>query len=301
MGSGRALAPVISSSTIGFHYGKHHRDYVDTLDKLVTGTPLEGVRLEELVRETAGKPDKTVIFNNAAQDWNHTFNWNSLAPGGGGKPGAELSAKIESAFGSFEEFRKAFLAASTSQFGSGWVRLVLERGSKRLALLKTSNAETPISGTIAQSLAVLDVWEHAYYLDYQNRRIEYATALFDKLLNCKRHDRPTFIYAGAGSREAPPEALLLATLLATRLEAAGKILHAHTLGRSQMRSVASSCRLTRSASSISLLYQFDVPSCGAIPLARNVRRGRANLQVGYVASGCFMPYNAMDVLGIQSR
>jgi Fe-Mn family superoxide dismutase len=178
-----ALAPVISSSTIGFHYGKHHKGYVDNLNKLVTGTPLEGLRLEDIVRETAGKPERTAIFNNAAQDWNHTFYWNSLAPGGGGKPGTEVSGRIESAFGSFEEFRKAFLAASTSQFGSGWVWLVLERASKRLAILKTGNAETPISGTIAQPLAVLDVWEHAYYLDYQNRRIDYATAVFDKLLD----------------------------------------------------------------------------------------------------------------------
>ena len=178
-----ALAPVISSSTIGFHYGKHHKGYVDTLNKLIAGTPYETLSLEQIVREAAGKPDKTAIFNNAAQDWNHTFYWSSLAPNGGGKPGADVSAKIDAAFGSFDEFRKAFLAASTGQFGSGWVWLALDNASQKLALLKTSNADTPIAGKIYEPLAVVDVWEHAYYLDYQNRRLDYATAVFDKLLN----------------------------------------------------------------------------------------------------------------------
>ena len=135
------------------------------------------------MRETAGKADKVGIFNNAAQTWNHSFYWQSLSPKGGGKPGAEVLGRLDTAFGSFDEFRKAFLAASAGQFGSGWVWLVAEKASKKLALLKTGNADTPISGDALLPLAVLDVWEHAYYLDYENRRGDYAAAVVDKLLN----------------------------------------------------------------------------------------------------------------------
>lgn len=178
-----ALDPVISSSTVGVHYGKHHKGYVDALNKLIVDTPLEGRALDEIVREAAGKAGKVAIFNNAAQAWNHSFYWNSLSPRGGGKPGADLIARIEASFGSFDEFRKAFLTASTGQFGSGWVWLVLDKGSKKLSLFKTGNADTPITGDTLVPLAVLDVWEHAYYLDYQNRRLDYATAVLDKLMN----------------------------------------------------------------------------------------------------------------------
>ena len=178
-----ALDPVISSRTVGVHYGKHHKGYLDNLNKLLAGSPLEGRSLEEVVRETAGKADKVGIFNNAAQTWNHSFYWQSLSPKGGGKPGAEVLGRVDAAFGSFDEFRKAFLAASAGQFGSGWVWLVAEKASKKLALLKTGNADTPISGDALLPLAVLDVWEHAYYLDYENRRGDYAAAVVDKLLN----------------------------------------------------------------------------------------------------------------------
>ena len=178
-----ALDPVISSRTVGVHYGKHHKGYLDNLNKLLAGSPLEGRSLEEVVRETAGKADKVGIFNNAAQTWNHSFYWQSLSPTGGGKPGAEVLGRLDTAFGSFDEFRKAFLAASAGQFGSGWVWLVAEKASKKLALLKTGNADTPISGDALLPLAVLDVWEHAYYLDYENRRGDYAAAVVDKLLN----------------------------------------------------------------------------------------------------------------------
>ncbi|MDO8890509.1 MAG: superoxide dismutase [Sulfurimicrobium sp.] len=178
-----ALDPVISGNTVGFHYAKHHKGYVDALNKLIAGTPLEGRSLVEIVRESAGKADKAAIFNNAAQTWNHTFYWNSLSPKGGGKPGAELVSRIDDSFGSFDDFRRAFLTASTGQFGSGWVWLVLDKGSKKLSLIKTGNADTPISGDMHVPLAVLDVWEHAYYLDYQNRRLDYATAILDKLMN----------------------------------------------------------------------------------------------------------------------
>ena len=164
------------------HYGKHHKGYLDNLNKLLAGSPLEGRSLEDVVRETAGKADKVAIFNNAAQTWNHTFYWQSLSPNGGGKPGAELLGMIDSAFGSFDEFRKAFLAAALGQFGSGWAWLVADKASKKLALVKTGNADTPLSNPAVVPLAVLDVWEHAYYLDYENRRADYAAAVFDKLL-----------------------------------------------------------------------------------------------------------------------
>lgn len=178
-----ALDPVISSRTVGVHYGKHHAGYVDNLNKLLVGTALEGRSLEEIVRETNGKTDKVALFNNAAQTWNHTFYWHSLSPKGGGKPGTDVLGKVNDAFGSFDDFRKAFLAASGGQFASGWVWLVADKASKRLMLLKSSNADTPISADVVVPLAVLDVWEHAYYLDYENRRGEYAAAVFDKLLN----------------------------------------------------------------------------------------------------------------------
>ena len=174
-----ALEPVISSRTVGVHYGKHHKGYLDNLNKLLVGNPLEGRSLEEVVRETAGKADKVGIFNNAAQTWNHTFYWQSLSPKGGGKPGAELSGMIDSAFGSFEEFRKAFLAAALSQFGSGWAWLVADKASKKLALVKTGNADTPLSNPAVVPLAVLDVWEHAYYLKYQNKRPDYIAAFYN--------------------------------------------------------------------------------------------------------------------------
>jgi Fe-Mn family superoxide dismutase len=175
-----ALAPVISSETLSYHYGKHHKAYVDNLNKLVAGTDLAETPLEQVIRSVAGKADKTGIFNNAAQIWNHTFFWNSLKPGGGGAPTGAVAPAINSAFGSFDNFKKEFSNAAMTQFGSGWAWLVAERGALRI--MKTPNADTPLT-TGQTALLTIDVWEHAYYLDYQNRRADFVAAVIDKLLN----------------------------------------------------------------------------------------------------------------------
>jgi len=175
-----ALDPVISAQTIGFHYGKHHKGYVDNLNRLVTGTPLADASLEDVVRATAGKADQAAIFNNAAQVWNHTFYWKSLRPGGGGKPGAALAQAIDASFGSFDAFRKEFAQVTVSQFGSGWGWLVNAGGT--LKIVKTGNAETPLTQGMTPLLTI-DVWEHAYYIDYQNRRADYVNAVLDRLVD----------------------------------------------------------------------------------------------------------------------
>jgi len=175
-----ALDPVISANTIGFHYGKHHKGYVDTLNKLVAGTKLASLVLEEIIDKTTGEADKVAIFNNAAQIWNHTFYWRSLRPNGGGEPPAALKQRIEASFGNVDACRKELAAAATTQFGSGWVWLVLDAG--RLKVVKTGNAETPLTKNM-KPLLTIDVWEHAYYLDYQNRRADYVNAVLDKLIN----------------------------------------------------------------------------------------------------------------------
>ena len=174
-----ALEPVISARTIGFHYGKHHQGYVNNLNKLVTGTPLADQPLEAVVKATAN-PDQTAIFNNAAQVWNHTFYWNSLKPKGGGKPTGTLAEMIDKSFGGFEQFKAEFAKAATGQFGSGWVWLV--KDGDKLAVVKTGNADNPLVHG-QKPLLTVDVWEHAYYLDYQNRRAEYVTAVLDGLIN----------------------------------------------------------------------------------------------------------------------
>ena len=174
-----ALEPVISARTIGFHYGKHHQGYVNNLNKLVTGTPLADQPLEAVVKATAN-PDQTVIFNNAAQVWNHTFYWNSLKPKGGGKPTGALAEMIDKSFGGFEQFKAEFAKAATSQFGSGWAWLV--KDGDKLAVVKTGNADNPLVHG-QKPLLTVDVWEHAYYLDYQNRRADYVTAVLDGLIN----------------------------------------------------------------------------------------------------------------------
>ncbi|MCK6396331.1 superoxide dismutase [Zoogloea sp.] len=175
-----ALAPVISANTIGFHYGKHHKGYVDNLNRLVAGSDLADLSLEKIVAATAGKADKTAIFNNAAQIWNHTFYWNSLRPNGGGEPPAALKKQIEASFGSVDALKKELATAATSQFGSGWAWLVAD-GAK-LKVIRTANADLPQTVGL-KPLLTIDVWEHAYYLDYQNRRADYVNALIDKLLN----------------------------------------------------------------------------------------------------------------------
>ncbi len=175
-----ALDPVITANTLSFHYGKHHKTYVDNLNNLVKGTEYESATLEKVIAETAGKPDKAGLFNNAAQIWNHTFYWKSLRAGGGGKPAGRVAAMIDSDLGGYDNFRKDFAANAVSQFGSGWGWLVQEGG--KLKIVKTGNAEVPL--TKGQTpLLTIDVWEHAYYLDYQNRRADYVNAVIDKLLN----------------------------------------------------------------------------------------------------------------------
>lgn len=175
-----ALSPSISAQTIGFHYGKHHQGYVNNLNQLITGTPLADQPLEAVVKATAGKTDQTAIFNNAAQVWNHTFYWNSLRPKGGGKPGGALAELIEKSFGGFDAFKAELAKAATSQFGSGWAWLV--KDGDKLIVTKTGNADTPIAHG-QKPLLTIDVWEHAYYLDYQNRRADYVAAVFDNLIN----------------------------------------------------------------------------------------------------------------------
>jgi len=176
-----ALAPVISSTTFGFHYGRHHKAYVDNLNKLVEGTELASQPLEAIVKTTASQPDRRGIYNNAAQDWNHTFYWNSMRPSGGGEPTGTIADRIKDSFGDFGKFRQEFITEGTTQFGSGWVWLVQDK-DKRLKVVKTGNADTPMTqGTTC--LLTCDVWEHAYYLDYQNRRADYITAWLDKLAN----------------------------------------------------------------------------------------------------------------------
>lgn len=175
-----ALEPVISARTIGFHYGKHHRGYADNLIKLVSGTPLADGSLEKIVASVAGKPDQAALFNNAAQTLNHNFYWKSLKPAGGGTPPAALRMKIEASFGSLDECKKQLFDAAVTQFASGWAWLVSDGGM--LKVVKTGNADNPLTAGMIPLLTI-DVWEHAYYLDYQNRRADYVTTLIDKLLN----------------------------------------------------------------------------------------------------------------------
>jgi len=175
-----ALEPVISANTMSFHYGKHHKTYVDNLNNLVKGTDYENASLEKIINETAGKADKAGIFNNAAQVWNHTFYWHSMKGNGGGKPSGKIAEMIDAAFGGYDNFRKEFSATTVSQFGSGWGWLVLDGGA--LKIVKTSNAEVPFTKG-QKPLLTIDVWEHAYYLDQQNKRAVYVDAVIDKLLN----------------------------------------------------------------------------------------------------------------------
>jgi len=175
-----ALEPNISEDTLNFHYGKHHQAYVNKLNELVAGTDLENNTLEEIIKATDTDDSKAGIFNNAAQVWNHTFYWNSMSPDGGGKPTGIVLEKIIESFGSYEEFATQFKNAGATQFGSGWAWLVLENG--KLAIKKTANAKTPLT-TNAKPLMTMDVWEHAYYLDYQNARPSYMNTFLEKLVN----------------------------------------------------------------------------------------------------------------------
>jgi len=176
----KSLEPVISARTISFHYGKHHRAYVDNVNKLIAGTEFADLPLEEIVKRSATAAGKGALFNNAAQVWNHTFYWNSLRPKGGGKPSGKIREWIDRDFGGYEAFRDKFAQAAISQFGSGWAWLSVAQN--RLEILATSNAETPITSG-KTPLLTIDVWEHAYYLDYQNRRADYVNAVIERLLN----------------------------------------------------------------------------------------------------------------------
>src|SRR5258707_8741733 len=176
-----ALVPVISGTTIGFHYGKHHRAYVDNLNKAIEGTDLAGKSLEDIVKATAGDPARVGVFNNAAQDWNHTFYWSSMRPNGGGMPTGPIVDHIKDSFGDYAKFRQEFATAAVTQFGSGWAWLVQDP-DKKLKVVKTANADTPMARGVT-CLLTCDVWEHAYYLDYQNRRPDYVNAWLDKLVN----------------------------------------------------------------------------------------------------------------------
>jgi len=180
-----SLEPAISARTVTYHYGKIHRGYVQTTNAMIAGTPYADMPLVEIVQKSAADPAQKQLFNNAAQIWNHDFYWRSLTPKSGGQPGAQLSAMLVDGFGSFSQFHDQFLASADGQFGSGWLWLVMERSTKKLRLVKSANADTPVTGKIYAPLAVIDVWEHAYYLDYQNRRDEYADAVLAKLMNWK--------------------------------------------------------------------------------------------------------------------
>ncbi len=176
-----ALSPHMSEETFNFHYEKHHNAYVVNLNKLVEGTEYATMPLEDVVKATAGKADKQGIFNNAAQVWNHSFFWSSMTPNnGGGTPTGELAAKINAAFGSYDAFKEQFKTAATTQFGSGWAWLVEENGS--LKITKTANADTPLAHG-QNPLLTVDVWEHAYYLDFQNRRPDFVDSFLNHLVN----------------------------------------------------------------------------------------------------------------------
>lgn len=175
-----ALEPHISAETLSFHYGKHHNAYVVNLNGLVDRTEYADKSLEEIIVATAGDASKAGIFNNAAQIWNHTFYWHSMAPNGGGEPTGALAERIVEDFGSFEAFVEVFKTAGATQFGSGWAWLVLRDG--KLAVEKTANAECPLTSG-AVPLLTMDVWEHAYYIDFQNRRPDYISTFLGSLVN----------------------------------------------------------------------------------------------------------------------
>ncbi|MFT4103787.1 MAG: superoxide dismutase [Fe] [Burkholderiaceae bacterium] len=167
-----ALAPRISKETLEYHYGKHHQTYVTNLNNLIKGTEFESMSLEDIIKKSSGG-----IFNNAAQVWNHTFYWNSLSPNGGGQPGGALAAAIDEKWGSFDAFKEAFTKSATGNFGSGWTWLV-KTADGGVDIANTSNAATPLT-TADKPLLTVDVWEHAYYIDFRNRRPDYLKDFFE--------------------------------------------------------------------------------------------------------------------------
>lgn len=175
-----ALGSHISAKTLDYHYGKHHAGYVEKLNGLIAETGLAKERLDDIIQKTSNDSSKSAIFNNAAQVWNHTFYWQSMKPNGGGAPSGAIAEKLESDLGGYDKFVEEFKKASVSQFGSGWAWLVLKEG--KLEVMKTLNADTPIAHGLKPLLTV-DVWEHAYYLDYQNRRADYLDMYIKNLIN----------------------------------------------------------------------------------------------------------------------
>ena len=171
-----ALAPHISAETLEFHYGKHHQTYVTKLNGLIPGTEFENMSLEDIVGKSSGG-----VFNNAAQVWNHTFYWSCLSPNGGGAPNDKLASALQGSFGSVDAFKEQFTNSAVNNFGSGWTWLV-QNSDGKLALENTSNAATPLTGA-STPLLTCDVWEHAYYLDFQNRRPDFLSSFLDKLVN----------------------------------------------------------------------------------------------------------------------
>ncbi|MDX2215699.1 MAG: superoxide dismutase [Oculatellaceae cyanobacterium bins.114] len=176
-----ALEPYgMKAETFEYHYGKHHKAYVDNLNKLTEGTELADKSLEEVIQVSFKDSAKAGIFNNAAQVWNHTFFWNSLKAGGGGVPTGDIAAKIDSAFGSYDKFKQEFSNAAATQFGSGWAWLIQDGDS--LKVIKTPNAENPLAYG-QKALLTLDVWEHAYYIDFRNARPAFISNFLDRLVN----------------------------------------------------------------------------------------------------------------------
>jgi superoxide dismutase, Fe-Mn family len=171
-----ALAPHISKETFEFHYGKHHQAYVNNLNNLIKGTEFENSRLEDIVKGSSGG-----LFNNAAQVWNHTFFWNSMKPRGGGEPAGALAAAIAKKWGSFSAFKEAFTKSAVGNFGSGWTWLV-KKADGTLDIVNTSNAATPLT-TMDKALMTIDVWEHAYYIDYRNARPKFVETFLNSLVN----------------------------------------------------------------------------------------------------------------------
>ena len=172
-----ALAPHISEETFEYHYGKHHQAYVTNLNNLIKGTEYENLELEAIVK----KAPAGGVYNNAAQVWNHTFFWSSMKPAGGGQPSGALAAAIDARFGSFDEFKKAFQASAVGNFGSGWTWLV-KKADGSVDIVNMGAAGTPLT-TGDKALLCIDVWEHAYYIDYRNRRPDFVATFLDKLVN----------------------------------------------------------------------------------------------------------------------
>jgi Fe-Mn family superoxide dismutase len=172
-----ALEPHLGAETLEFHYEKHHRGYLEKLEKLLAGKPLAERSLVEIIQESDG-----AVFNNAAQVWNHTFYWSSMSPKGGGAPSGAVNSAIESAFGSYDRFRAQFIESAVGVFGTGWTWLVQERDG-RLAIRSTEDADTPLQDRVTTPLLTCDVWEHAYYLDYRHERPKYVETFLDRLAN----------------------------------------------------------------------------------------------------------------------